>query len=127
MDAGRKLHRRHAIEYFLPVAKDVGAEIEIDLDVAQAENRERTDVGQAGHAGQRHLHRDGDLPFDFFGRPPRILGDQLDHGRRRVRIGDDVEQMERVEATEQQRQSQCAEQDALDEGYLDETGDHLYQ
>ncbi len=91
LDARWKFHRCQAIEDFLTVAENIGAEIKIHLDVAQTENRQRADVGQARHAGERDLHRDRDLPFDLFGRPPRILGDQLDHWWRRVRIGDDVQ------------------------------------
>ena len=38
-----------------------------------------------------HFDGNRDLPFDLFRGPAGKLGDQLDHRRRRVGIGDDVE------------------------------------
>ena len=105
---GRKLRlhpseqRDHVdpVQHFLAVEVVVGREVEVGFDVAQAENGDRAQIGQPGHAIQGCLQRDRDQAFDFLGGPPGILGDHLDHRRRWVGISDYIKNMEGVETAE---------------------------
>ena len=85
-----KGHHRQPVQDLLPIHKVLGAEIEIEFDVTEAEEGQGADIRQARHAGQGGLDRDRNLAFNFLGRPPRILGNHLNHRRRRIRVRGNV-------------------------------------
>ncbi len=112
------------VENFLPVAEIFRTEVEIDFDVAQAEDGEGADIGESRHTLERDLDRQGNGPFHLFGRPPAVLGDDFDHGGRRVRIGHHIQDMERVEPSEEQHKPGDTDEHALRQRKTDDFIDH---
>ena len=121
---GRQLHRAQPIQYFLTVAKDLRVKIKIDLDVAQPKDRERANIREARHAIERDFNGNRDLAFDLFGRPPALLGDQLDHRRRGIGIGDNIEDMKGVEPSEKEKKAQDTDHGPLDQREFNNSGYH---
>ena len=64
------------------------------------------------------------MAFDLFSRPTGILGDQFDHRRRGIGIGDDIEGMKGVEPAEQEEKAQDADHDPLDQRKFNDSGYH---
>ena len=124
MHIGRETQHRQPIQHLLSIPEVLRPEVEVELNVAQPEDGQRPDVPEAGHSKEGRLDGDRDLSLNFFGRPPRILGDHLDHGRGRIRVGDDVEDVKGVEAAEEEGQPEDADEDPLNKRELDQPGDH---
>ena len=124
LNTRRKGHHRQPVQDFLPIHKVVGAEVKVELDVAEAEDGQGADIAEARHAEKGRLDGNRNLSFDFFCRPPGILGDHLDHRRRGIRVGDNVKDMKGVEAAEEEGHAQYADKHPLDESNLDQPGDH---
>ena len=94
------------------------------LEVAEAEQRLAVDLLQAGHAGERHFQGDGDLPLDLLGGG---AGEQRDHfhdGRRRVRIGLDVDVHEGEDADHREEDGEQDDDQRIVERPGDELANH---
>ena len=64
---------------------------ELQLDVRKAEQRNRADRRNVGNPRHLDFQRDGDVALHLFRRLARVLCDDVDKGRDRIRIGLDVE------------------------------------
>ena len=93
-------HLRQPVQHLLQRLVIGEIEGELQLDVGQAVQRDRADDVEVLQPRDLRLQRDGDVAFDLLGRQSRALGDDVDHRRRRVRIGLDVQLLERHEAAD---------------------------
>jgi hypothetical protein len=124
-DAGRQgLGELEAVDDLLAGLLEIDAVLELVAQVRQAEQRLGAGVLQAGHAGQRHLQRGGDLALDLLGRRPGELGDDLDDGRGRVGVRLDVDVQEGVDARGDQHGRQQDDDQGGAQPPVDELTDH---
>ena len=100
----RQRHLLQAIQRFLAIGEVIAPKIEIHLDVAESKDADRADLIQFRRAVQSRLQRDRHLLLHLLRRPRGILRDKLDHRRRRIRVGLDVELQEGIGADRQHRQ-----------------------
>ena len=119
--------RRQALLHFEdPLQHDLAGQVNIHVvskdqrDHRQADLRQRTDVGQAGRAGQLQLQREGDEALDFSRRQPLRLGDDLHEHRRHVGKGVDRDRAKRIQAAGRQDERQGDDQHALPESQFNE-------
>ena len=87
----RQRERLQPIERLLAVDEVGRVEIKVELDVAQAEDADGADFGQLRRAVQHRFDRNGDLLLHLLRGPCRVLRDELDHRRRWIGIGLDIE------------------------------------
>ncbi len=110
---GRKLRREirrqsnelQAVQDFLAVPVIVAVVVEIELYVAQAENRDGANILKARNSEENGFDGDGDLTLHFFGGPGGILRDHFDERRRRIGIGFDVQAEEKDKTGDQSRRA----------------------
>jgi hypothetical protein len=90
-DARRQLlaHQVQALGDLLPIAVDVGAPFELDIDDRQADAGHRAHARHAGHAVHARFDREGDQLLDFLRRHAAGLGHQRHGGL--VEVGEDVD------------------------------------
>ena len=83
----------------------VAAVFELQADETEPINGVGADELQTRRTGDRDLDRNGNVTLDFLGRLALLLGDDLDDGWRRVRIGLDVQRHKSsVAKTEKRRE-----------------------
>ena len=85
----------------------IAAILELDPDEAQRIDRVGADEPQPRRAGDGYFERDRDVAFHLLGRLARVLGDDFDDGRRRIRVGLDVQRGKRGIA----HRKECGEAD----------------
>ena len=93
---------------------------ELDLHVAQSEQRDRADGLDIGEAGHLDLDRDGDVALDLLGGLAGILRDDVDQRRHRIGIGLDVQPRVGEQSGDGQHHAQDDDEDSLLEGGGDE-------
>src|SRR5262249_1671055 len=98
--------RGQPVDHLLPGRLVGVAVVPIHFEVAEAEQRLAPDRLQTGHTPERYLEGDGDLPLDLFRGSPGEQGNDLNDGRRRVRVSLDVDIHEGVRADARERDSQ---------------------
>ena len=100
------------------------SQVEVALDVAQAEEGLRANVSESWHAREADFDRNGDVALDLLGAPARRLRDDFDQRRHRVRVRLDVQATVREGATahEDERAHQDERPHAQDE--VDEARKH---
>ena len=76
-------------------AEVVAVEVEVELDVGEAEDADGAHLIEVRCAVQRGFDGHGDLLLHLFGGPGGVLGDDLDERWRGVGVGFDVESRER--------------------------------
>ena len=102
----------------------VGAVFEGENDVRETVERNGTHHLEVRRAVHGELERKSSEALDFFGSMARPLGDQLDHGRRKIRIGVDGHAAERFGAGNDDQQRDDNYEEALAQGELDNVMDH---
>ncbi len=106
--------------HVLPRLEIAAALAELDGHHRQAEQRHRAHRGGIGHAGQRGLHRHGELALDLQRAAAGPLRDHLHVERRDVRIGLDRQLAERPGAKQQQQRAAEKYQRAVVDDAVDE-------
>jgi hypothetical protein len=79
-------------------------EVELHPHVGQAEQAGGAHRGEVGNARHRHLDRDGDVALDLLRALARVLGEDDDLRRHRVRVGLDVQPREAPQAEAHERE-----------------------
>ena len=111
--AGRKLagDLRDPLGDELPRAVVVGARLELDRDLRDAELRVRSHPPHVRQPGERDLERNGDRRLELLGAHGRVLRDDVEHRRRQ--IGEDIppqilhpERADRRSGRDQQRRQE---------------------
>ncbi len=108
----KRRHLRQPVQHLLQRLLVGEVERELQLDVGQAVQRNRPYDIEVLEAGDLGLQRNGDVAFDLLGRQTRRLGDDVDHRRRRIGIGLDVQLLKRHEAADEDGQKQPEHQEA---------------
>ena len=108
-----KIEIAQPVEHFLAREVVVGAVVEGERHHRQAVQRDRTGVVGFRNAGHALLGRHRDQPLHFLGSMAGPLRDDLDAGRRQVRIGVHRQAVQRVHAGADQHQHQQRDQKAL--------------
>src|SRR6266852_5388470 len=89
---GRQL--RQPVQHLLQRLVIGVVERKLQFDVRQSVQRDGADRAQVLDARDLGLDRNGDVAFDLFRRQPRTLRHDVDHRRRRVGVGFDIELLE---------------------------------
>ena len=85
---------------------------ELQLHVGQAVQRNRPDDTEVLDSGDLRLQRNRDVAFDLFSRQSRALGHDVDHGRRRIGIGLDVQLLKRNQSADDDGRKQPDHQES---------------
>ncbi len=105
-DPARQADPGQQVEHLLARVVVAGAFLERDDHVRQSVKRDRADVVVLRDAVHPDLDGHRDQPFHFLGRVPRPLCDDLDDGRRQVRIGIHRQALQRSHARADQHEHQ---------------------
>ncbi len=110
--AGQRPQLAQAVEHLLQGFIIGVVERELQFDVGQAVQRNGADGAQVLDAGELRLDRNGDVALDLLGRQTRALGHDVDHRRGRIRIGLDVQLLERDQSPDEHRRKKAEHQEA---------------
>src|SRR5215510_2161878 len=111
---------RQAIEDLLQGFVVGVVEAELQLYIREPVKRDRSDRREIAHGRGLRLDRDGDVALDLLGREARALRHHIDHGRRRIRIGLDVELAKRHNAAREYHHEQHQHQHPVPQRKLDQ-------
>ena len=98
--AGQGRHLRQPVQHLLQRLVIGVVERKLQFDVRQSVQRNGAHRAQVLDARDLGFDRDGDVAFDLFRRQSRALRHDVDHRRRRVGIGLDIELLERDQAAD---------------------------
>src|ERR1700682_4493193 len=108
--AGQRRQLRQPVQYLLQRLFIGVVERKLQFDVEQAVQRDGPDREQVLDARDLGLDRNGDVAFDLFRRQARTLRHDVDHRRRRIGIGFDVELFEGDQAADHHDSGQAHHQ-----------------
>ena len=108
------------------LAREIGVDafVERQADVGEAVERDGAHHFQVRRAVHGQFERERGEALDFFGGVAGPLGDQLDHGRRKIGIGVDGHALEGNGAGDDQQHGDHQHQEALPQSELDDAMDH---
>jgi len=127
--AGQRRQLRQPVQHLLQRLVIGVVERELQFDVGQSIQRDGPDRAQVLDSRDLGLDRNGDVAFDLFRRQARTLGHDVDHRRRRVGIGFDIELLECDHAAGHHDSEQAHHQIAAADGKGDEAihSDRVFQ
>src|SRR5580692_1707286 len=123
-DAGGQSGVAEAFENDLASEVSVGAVLEGEDDVRESVKRNGTHHLEVRRAVHGQLERKSGEALDFFGGMAGPLGDELNHGRRKIGIGVDGHAAERFGSGDDHQQGDDQDEEALAQGELDYVMDH---